>query len=150
MLRFEAVIVMEKIMRKRYYCEILALFVFMVAPGVWAKQVSTAYQQGTVLKVRREEVSSPSECCYSGTDAPLQSQYYAYEVSLRVGCSTYRGRYETPFDYFPSAFKAGQSVSVRLTKHVMNFDVPGENNLKVNIVHRSSDQGVPCTATAGR
>lgn len=137
-------------MRTRYYREILALSVLVIAPGVWAKQVSNAYQQATVLKVNREELTSPNVCCYSGTDAPLQTAFYAYEVSLHVGCSTYQGRYETPFDYFPSAFAQGQAIPVRMTKHVMYFDVPGGHNLKMSIVHRSSDHAAPCTDTAGR
>lgn len=89
------------------------------------------YQQGTVLSVEKQVVRSPDLGIYSGTDIPLQSVHYAYDVSLRVGCVTYQGRYETPLDYLPSAFSPGKSIQVRLTKHAMNFDVPGGNKFLI-------------------
>jgi hypothetical protein len=89
---------------------------------------SKGHQQGTVLSVERREVRSP-DVYYSGTgtDVPLQSVYYAYEVSVQVDCVTYHGRYETPFDYLPSAFSPGKPIQVRVAKHAMHFDVLGAN-----------------------
>lgn len=121
-----------------------AIFVFMiVASALYAKDKSpqsSAFVQGTVLSVQKEDVQSPQ---YMGgtnpSDAPLQSSYYAYNVSIHVGCETYVGRYETPFDYFPSALSPNHSVDVRLTKHVMYFNVPGENDMKMPIVHYTND-----------
>lgn len=87
------------------------------------------YQQGTVLSVERQEVRSPDPDLYfySGTDMPLQSVHYAYNVSVQVGCVTYHGRYETLLDYLPSAFSPGKAIQVHLAKHAMHFDVPGDS-----------------------
>lgn len=122
----------------------VAIFlIVMTAGALYAKDKSpqsTAFVQGTVLSVDKEDVQSPE---YMGgtnpSDAPLQSTYYAYNVSIHVGCATYVGRYETPFEYFPSAFSPNHPVDVRLTKHVMYFNVPGENDMKIPIVHHSND-----------
>ena len=139
-------------MQAKRYIGILALAVAMPLLNASAKEKQPAeYQQGTVLSVDRHEVRSPDQCCYSPTDAPLQTEYYAYEVSVRVGCTTYEGRYETPFDYFPSAFSPGKPIQVRLTKHILYFDVPTEHDMKVPIVHRTNDRAAPCgTSTASR
>ena len=37
-----------------------------------------------------------------------------------------------------------KTIPVRLTKHVMYFDVPGEHDMKMGIVHRSIDHAAPC------
>jgi hypothetical protein len=139
-------------MQAKVYIGILAFAGIVPLLTASAKEQQPAgYQQGTVLSVARQEVQSPDQCCYSVTDAPSQSEYYAYEVSVRVGCTTYEGRYETPFDYFPSAFSPGKPIQVRLTKHVLYVDVPGERDMKVPIVHRASDRAAPCgTSTASR
>lgn len=130
-------------MNTKAYLSVLVLVVTMSALSAKAKEVqSKGFQQGTVVSVERQEVVSPNQCCYSGSDAPLQTQYYAFDVSVRVGCGTYVGRYESYIDYLPSAFSANKEIPVRLTKHVMYFDVPGD--MKMGIVRRSIDHAVPC------
>jgi hypothetical protein len=133
----------------------LCVLVFVVAApllGAYAKDVPpNGFQQGTVLSVERQEVTSPDLCCYSGTDAPLQNEYYSYDVSVRVGCGTYVGRYDTYIDYLPSAFSPNKTISVRLTKHVLYFDVPGERDMKMGIVRRHIDRSTSCdTSRASR
>lgn len=70
------------------------------------------------------------------SDAPLTSRYYAYEVSVRVDCEIYVGRYVTAFNYLPSAFTADRLIPIRLTKHVMYFDLPNDPDLRMGIVRR--------------
>jgi hypothetical protein len=149
-LLFEAAPAREETVKSKIYLGVLVFVVTVPVFNAKAKEVqSKGFQQGTVLSVERQEVVSPNQCCYSGSDAPLQSQYYSYDVSVRVGCGTYVGHYETPFDYMPSAFSPNKAIPVRLTKHVMYFDVPGERDMKMGIVHRSI--GIPCDAgTASR
>lgn len=132
-------------MKTKVYLSVVVLAVTMAALSAKAKEVqSKEFQQGTVVSVERQEVVSPNQCCYSGSDAPLQNQYYAFDVSVRVGCGTYVGRYESYIDYLPSAFSANKEIPVRLTKHVMYFDIPGERDMKMGIVRRSIDHAVPC------
>lgn len=132
-------------MNTKAYLSVPVLVVTMLALSANAKEVQPkGFQQGTVVSVERQEVVSPNQCCYSGSDAPLQTQYYAFDVSVKVGCGTYLGRYESYIDYLPSAFSANKEIPVRLTKHVMYFDVPGERDMKMGILHRSIDHAVPC------
>jgi hypothetical protein len=126
------------------------LFIFVVsfvvgAPALYAVERghANAYVQGVVVKVQQHNAYS-TEPMIGGSnpsDAPLTSRYYTYEVSVRIDCKTYVGRYETPFNYLPSEFTANQPIQVRLTKHVMYFDLPNNPDLRMGIVHRSSNCG---------
>src|SRR6476661_6834294 len=98
-------------MNTKVFLPVLVLVVTMAALSAKAKEVqSKGFQQGTVVSVERQEVVSPNQCCYSGSDAPLQTQYYAFDVSVKVGCGTYVGRYESYIDYLPSAFSANKEI----------------------------------------
>jgi len=101
------------------------------------------YVQGTVVDVQKHKVYSPDYTMGGSnpSDAPLTSRYYAYDVSVRVDCKTYVGRYETPFNYLPSAFAPDQPIQLRLTKHVMYFDLPNNPDMRMGIVRRSSGCG---------
>ena len=118
---------------------VLAFVLLGMGTAAFAKnQPAADFQQGTVVKVDRQEVQAPNNCCYSGTDTPLQNQYYAYEVTVRVGCTDYVGRYESYLDFFPSAITAGKSVQVRPEKHDLYFETPIWSDGKVPIVRRVS------------
>lgn len=121
----------------------LAVFVMIGTGLLYAKPKvaqSNGYIQANVLSVQKEDVQSPATMSgTSPTDAPLQSQYYAYNVFVHAGCATYVGRYETPFEYFPSAFSPNHTVEVRLTKHLMYFNVPGDREMKMAIVQHKND-----------
>ena len=99
--------------------------------------------EGTVVQVQQHRVYShdPMIGGSNPSDAPLTSRYYTYEVSVRVECETYVGRYQTPFNYLPSVFTLNQPVQVRLTKHVMYFDLPNDPDLRMGIVRRKAECG---------
>ncbi len=122
----------------------LGILVFICSiPLVFAadRQNSTRQsQEAKVVKLERQVVH-PDELCCVPNDKPVNSEYYAYDVSVRVGCTTYEGRYETPFDYFPLGIAPGKSVEVHVSKHEMNFNGPATQDLKVPITHRSTDKG---------
>lgn len=114
----------------------------IVVPALYAAEKGP-FVRGTVVSVQQHKVYSPDVMMGGSnpSDAPLTSRSYTYEVSVRVDCNTYVGRYETPFNYLPSAFTADQSIHLRLTKHVMYFDLPNDPDLRMGIVHRSSECG---------
>jgi hypothetical protein len=58
--------------------------------------------------------------------------------------STYVGRYETAFDSLPSAFSSDRPIPVRLTKHILSFNLPNNTEMKMGIVHRATESGVGC------
>jgi hypothetical protein len=99
--------------------------------------------QGQVVEVQKRRLQSPDYMTGGSnpSDAPLTSRSYAFEVSIRVGCNTYVGIYETPFNYLPSEFTANQRIEFRLTKHVMYFDVPDTAGIRMHIAHRRSECG---------
>jgi hypothetical protein len=103
--------------------------------------------QAQVLGVQKHEVASPQ---YSGggtpSDAPLESEYYAFDVSVRVKCATYVARYETPFDYFPLAFAPGETTPVRVTKHILYFHVPDHEEMKMAIVRHAEAASTICSS----
>jgi hypothetical protein len=118
---------------------LLALHMFHVSPSRNAKE----YVKGIVVDVENHQVESPAFTMGGSnpSDAPLTSRYYAYEVSIRVGCETYVGRYETPFHYLPSAFAPGRRLEFRLTKHVMYFEIPYSAGIRMGIVRRHRECG---------
>ncbi|HWY59919.1 MAG TPA: hypothetical protein VNZ03_35985 [Terriglobales bacterium] len=104
---------------------------------------SGSYVLGTVVRVQQRKVYSPDSTIAGSnpSDAPLTSRSYAYEVSVRVDCKTYVGRYETPFNYLPAAFTPDQPIRVRVTKRVMHFDLPNDPDMRMGIVRRRSECG---------
>jgi len=108
-----------------------------------ARSKTNPFVQGTVIEVQKQQVYFPDYAIGGSnpSDAPLTSRYYAYQVSVRVDCKTYVGRYETPFNYLPSEFTPNQPIHLQLTRHVMYFDLPNDQDMRMGIVRRSSDCG---------
>ena len=136
---------MEKIMRKNIGIGI-GIAVLVIVPMLNAspaRSKANPFVQGTVIEVQKQKVYFPDYAIGGSnpSDAPLTSRYYAYQVSVRVDCKTYVGRYETPFNYLPSEFTPNQPIQVHLTKHVMYFDLPNDPDMRMGIVRRSSDCG---------
>jgi len=119
------------------------LIAILMLHGSAAQGYLEEYVQGTVVEVQKHKTQSPeyTEGGSNPSDAPLASRYYTYEVAVRVGCKTYVGRYETPFGYLPSVFARAQRIELRLTKHVMYFDLPYSAGIRMRIVHRHSACG---------
>ena len=119
---------------------IFVIAVLLIVPLLNASPIRGAFVQGTVVGVRHKLYSPGSTNAGSNpSDAPLTSRFYAYEVSVRVDCKTYVGRYETPFKYLPSALTPDQPIPVRLTRHVMYFELPNDPDMRMGIVHRRTE-----------
>lgn len=118
---------------------LVALPLFFVSPSRNSKE----YVQGTIVDVESHQIESPDFTVGGSnpSDAPLPSRYYVYEVSIRVGCETYVGRYATPFHYLPSAFAPAQRLELRLTKHVMYFEIPYSAVVRMGIVRHHRECG---------
>ena len=114
------------------------LIAILMLHGSPAQSSSGEYVQGTVVEVQKHKTQSP-EYTIGGSnpsDAQLASSYYTYEISIRVGCRIYVGRYDTALNYLPSIFARDQHVELRLTKRVMYFDVPYSAGIRMRIIHR--------------
>ena len=124
------------------------LAVVSVVTVTYASGQSKQSQQGTIVQVQKQDVADPAvRTGAAATRAPLQSHYYLYNVSVQLNCDVYVGRYETELDDLPSALSANSSVPVRIEKHLIYLDFPG-NTVKMRIVrHKVSQQGT-CDHTA--
>ena len=132
-------------MNTKAYLSVLVLVVTMSALSANAKEVQPkGFQQGTVVSVERQEVIKSQPMLLQRVRCTVADSVLLIRCFCEVGCGTYVGRYESYIDYLPSAFSANKEIPVRLTKHVMYFDVPGERDMKMGILHRSIDHAVPC------
>jgi hypothetical protein len=130
---------------------VCAFLLVGIVPNLNASRVqdqTNYYQQGTILKVENHKVGFPQ---YSGgsnpSDAPLQSTFYAYDVSVRVDCETYVGHYESVIDYLPTPLAANQTIRVHITKHFLYFGLPLGGEMKMAIGHVKNARGPSCEAT---
>jgi hypothetical protein len=120
------------------------LLVYMQADAKTNTQ--QGYETATVVSVDKYEVPS-NDAGGTPTDAPLQSQDYAYNVGIRLNCNVYVGRYESATDYLPSVFAPNHEVDVRLQKHIMYVSLPdGDNVVKMGIVSHKRVKEQSCPA----
>jgi hypothetical protein len=97
------------------------------------------FETATVVSVHKQEIEEPRY--YGGdnpSDAPLRSEIYAYDVTLRTRCGTYVTRYESPYDYFPEAIAANSQIPVRIGKRDIAFNL-GYRQMQMPIAHRKKD-----------
>lgn len=80
------------------------------------------------------------------TDAPASSNEYDANISIRLNCRRYLGRYKSAIDYLPGVFVAGQSIEVRPGKHFLYVRVPGAGEVKLRIVRRDPVVGDSCSS----
>lgn len=132
-------------------CFVCVLALASIVPCLYGKaskidsNKKNEYLPATVLRVQKHETGSTSN--YLGdnpSDAPLRSEVYPYEISLRVNCATYVGRYESAVDYLPAVFTPHRTVRVRLQKHVMYVNVRGDQEFRMGIVSHPRGQAPPC------
>jgi hypothetical protein len=105
------------------------------------------YQSATVVSVESRE--TPSN--YAGSnpsDAPLQSEVYSYDISIRLGCTVYRTRYDSAFDYPPSVFAPNHPIEVNLHKRVMYVSLPGDREVRMGIGSRRSLKDASCMGSS--
>jgi hypothetical protein len=129
-------------MKKNLMSLVFASGVLLASAHAATKQ---EYQSATVVSVESHE--TPSN--YAGSnpsDAPLQSEVYSYDIGIRLGCTVYRTRYESAFDYLPSVFAANHSVEVKPQKHVMYVSLPGDRAVRMAIGSRSGVKDTSCMA----
>jgi len=102
------------------------------------------FEPATIVSVRKQELQEPPY--YGGdnpSDAPLQSEIYAYDVAVRTGCGTFVAHYESPYDYLPAAFTANSQMPVQVGKHNIAFDL-GYRQMLMPIAHRKKDKNMNC------
>lgn len=135
---------------KRFFavcCFLLSCFGLLYGQTPKSGAVYTGYREGTVVAVERGV--GRSHTYRPGTnqaDAPLISKVYTYEISVRVDCDTYFVRYESASDNLPATISPNQRTRVRVAKHSLYFDRPGDEELKMPIVSRKTNREGKCAA----
>lgn len=105
----------------------------------------TDYETATVVSVETYQSSSH----YAGSnwsDAPLRAEVYAFDIGIRAGCTLYRTRYESAFNYLPSVFAANGHIEINLKKRVLYVSAPGERALRMGIGSRRNVKDGSCAA----
>jgi hypothetical protein len=104
------------------------------------------YQDATVLSVNQHE-DSHMVGGDNPTDAPLADpETFTYDISVRVNCGTYVGRYENWYDYVPAELSPNQKIQVHLTRSVMYVPIPNQNEVEMPIISKHVERG-PCEST---
>ena len=128
--------------------KIVLYVVVLAVVGVVAVSSATGQskpsQDGMIVNVNKQDVASPPVRAGANPDhAPLQSHSYLYNVSVQLNCDIYVGRYESESDDLPDALSPSNHVPIRIAKHVMYLDFPGEP-VKMQIVSHKVSHADAC------
>ncbi len=136
-------------MRKGPLLSGVAYLVLLISLHALAKQTTEAgYQTATVVSVTKH-VPASNYLGDNPSDAPLQARDYAYDISIRLNCNLYVGRYESALKYLPSVFAPNHEVDVRLRKHIMYVSLPfSDEEVMMGIVAHRRVKDEVCAETA--
>jgi hypothetical protein len=129
-------------MKSSLFVVILAVVSAVAVPSATGQ--SKPSQEGIIVNVNKQDVATPPP--RAGADparAPLQSHYYLYNVSVQLNCDIYVGRYESESDDLPDALSPNNHVPLRITKHVLYLDFPGDS-VKMQIVRHKVSHADAC------
>ena len=129
-------------MKSSLFVVILAVVSAVAVPSATGQ--SKPSQEGIIVNVNKQDVATPP--VRAGADpvrTPLQSHYYLYNVSVQLNCDIYVARYESESDDLPDALSPNNHVPLRITKHVMYLDFPGDS-VKMQIVRHKVSHADAC------
>lgn len=109
--------------------------------SVLSSTETTPWQKGKVLAVEKHEPQI--SCCYSGTDTPLQSNLVEYDITVRIGETTYIGRYQTWTGYLPTAWAKDHLVDARVAKHFVYLKTPAGDEIRLSLLSRKHGAQLP-------
>lgn len=130
-------------MNRTFAALLVILGAFPLAYASSKHAQSNPYLEGSVLQVEKHETTQ-STAGSNPSDAPLPDpETYDYDISVRVNCGTYVGRYESWYDYVPASLSANQKVQLRVAHGTLYLDVPNQKEVPLRIVSRHQDRR-PC------
>jgi hypothetical protein len=136
----------EKTVKIYYYARILVIVSAVFVASAIGQ--SSDPRRGTIVNVQKQNVATPAVRLGADPDrTPLQSHYYRYQVSVQLNCEVYVGRYESELDGVPPALGPNNLVPVRLQKHAMYLDFPGDT-LRMRIIHHEVSNAGACGQAA--
>jgi len=92
------------------------------------------YQNATVVSVNKHN-SVSNYASGDSVDAPLRAADNSYDISIRLNCDLYVGRYRSSINFVPPEVSANQPVQVLMQGHVMYVTYPNQSRqMKMGIV----------------
>jgi len=129
-------------MKISLFVVILAVVSAVAVPSATGQ--SKPSQEGIIVNVNKQDVATPPVRAGANPDhSQLQSHYYRYNVSVQLNCDIYVGRYESESDDLPDTLSPNNHVPIRITKHVMFLDFPGDP-VKMQIVRHKVSHADAC------
>ncbi len=127
----------------RRTCGLAICCLLMLGGSAVLSNASTRqFQKATVVSVEKHDPDVALHRKF--VDAPTPSSEYDANVSIRLNCVNYLGRYKSAIDYLPGVFVPGQSVEVSPGKHFLYVKVPGTGEVKLRIVRHDVVAGDSC------
>ena len=90
-----------------------------------AVQAGENLQTAKVVDVQAHPEGRPFDYVNEGTLVPIYDNYPYYDITLQVGDKKYVVRYDNMGGYFPTAWKAGNEVKVRVDHgkmYILRYD----------------------------
>lgn len=148
-------------MQANLFVSILAAVSAVMVPSATGQSLQP--HKGTIVDVQKQGVTTPVKTGWINDDericnqiggsncapvsTPLRSNYYRYNVSVKLDCEVYVGHYVSEGDDLRLALSANSPVPVRLEKHVMYIDFPGDT-VQMRIIRREASREGACSQTA--
>jgi hypothetical protein len=129
-------------MNRTYGWLLWFLVIGMFADFAVAGDSSRKFQKAVVVTVQEREPNMPRR--RNPTDAPVARSEKDYDISLRVNCTVYVGRYESETEDLPGAFAVGQALDVSRGKHVLYVKIPGSRDTQMTLIRRYAATGDSC------
>jgi hypothetical protein len=117
------------------------VLVILALASVLSGAQTKPWQTGKILAVEKHEPEVL--CCYSGTDAPLQSNVVEYDVSVKIEDTVYFGRYQTWTGYIPTAWAQDHLLHARPDKHFVYLKTPAGDEARLSLISRKHSAQLP-------
>lgn len=126
-------------------CNLLIWFLLIgmfIESNAVTAETSRTFQRAVIVSAQKHEPDSPHY--NKRMDATAAATEYDYDISIRLNCSIYVGRYLSAIDYLPGVFAADQTIEISLEKRVMFVKVPGTGEIRMGIVRHYAALGDSC------
>jgi hypothetical protein len=120
---------------------LLAILVLGLWAPVWASPVQ--FQKAVVVRVDKSQPTLPYRTRRSDTPPPPTE--FDFDITFRVNCLEYVGRYATAIDFLPGTVEVNKLVDISIRKHVLYMKTRDGNEVKMEILEQSKLAG-PCDA----
>jgi len=90
------------------------LYLLLAGPTLLSAVSANAVTNQTAQVLSATKSGPEQMCCSSATDAALVPNEWVYTLQVRVGAKGYEVKYETAFDYFPTALVTQGRVDARI------------------------------------